>query len=294
MDKIKVLWIDDECMDAYGKLTFMGKQFTGYAYEQGIDIIPMSSYAEGMRAIENNPSEWCAVILDIREQRATDGNAADGYTDMYYWLQEFHIKHGQEEPYIFTLSGEKQYQGKDTTIRKERYSSKKVYDKNKGDYLTLFEDIRKIENVSTLYQIQCKYKDALEASASLGKEARERLIKIIWQIQKKENEPQVLNEMRKYIEDFPIRKMEAEGYFPFDCVTLNDRSRIIGDKKNTIPEYIKRSFHSLVSITQEGSHGRTVIDNDVRQGKAPYLLRSCAFELLNIIYWMKDISYKET
>lgn len=31
---IEVLWIDDECMTNFGKLSPMGEEFVNYAYEQ--------------------------------------------------------------------------------------------------------------------------------------------------------------------------------------------------------------------------------------------------------------------
>ena len=150
---IKVLWIDDECKDIYGELSVMGREFIEYAYEQGIEITPMSTYKEGLTTIEACPLEWCAIILDIREQKATTGNAVDGYQNAYDWLRDFHIKHHQEEPYIFTLSGEKRYHEEDSLIRKELYCSKRVYDKSGEDYKSLFDDIHKIENISDLYKL---------------------------------------------------------------------------------------------------------------------------------------------
>ena len=287
---IKVLWIDDECKDMYGELSVMGREFIEYAYEQGIEITPISAYKDGLTAIESRPLEWCAVILDIREQKATTGSAVDGYQNAYDWLRDFHNKRNQLEPYVFTLSGEKRYHDKDSLIRKESYCSKRVYDKNSGDYKILFEDIRKIEKISDLYKLQKGYTNLLCIANLLGKNAYNRLLEIIYPIliKKRITDPKLLNEIRKYLEDFVIAFLGNKSFFPDEIKSLNDCSRYIGSQKD-IPEYIKRSFHSLVSIVQEGSHGRTVIDNDVRYGNAPYLLQSCLFELLNIIYWIKNV-----
>ena len=280
---IKVLWIDDECKDIYGELSVMGREFIEYAYEQEIEITPISAYKDGLTAIESRPLEWCAVILDIREQKATTGSAVDGYQNAYDWLRDFHNKRNQLEPYVFTLSGEKRYHDKDSLIRKESYCSKRVYDKNSGDYKILFEDIRKIEKVSDLYKLQNEYTNLLCIANLLGENANNRLLEIMYPIliKKRFTDP-------KYLEDFVIAFLESKSFFPDEVKSLNDRSRYI-ERKEDIPEYIKRSFHSLVRIVQEGSHGRTIIDNDVRYGNAPYLLQSCLFELLNIIYWTKNV-----
>ena len=287
---IKVLWIDDECKDIYGNLSPKGRGFIEYANDKGIEITPVSTYEEGLSAIKERPLEWCAVILDIREQRATVGNAADGYQRAYDWLRDFHNERHQQEPYIFTLSGEKRYHDEDALIRKESYCSKRVYDKNLENYKILFDDIRKIEGISDLYKLQDEYKDLLRISSLLGEKADKRLLEIMYLILVKRDvtNSKLLNEIRKYLEDFVIAFLGNKSFFPNDIKSLNDCSRYIGNQKD-IPEYIKRSFHSLVSIVQEGSHGRTVIDNDVRYGESPYLLQSCLFELLNIIYWTKYV-----
>lgn len=179
---IKVLWIDDECKDIYGNLSLMGRGFIEYANDKGIEITPVSTYEEGLSAIKERPLEWCAVILDIREQRATVGNAADGYQRAYDWLRDFHNERHQQEPYIFTLSGEKRYHDEDALIRKESYCSKRVYDKNSENYKILFDDIRKIEGISDLYKLQDEYKDLLRISSLLGEKADNRLLEIMYLI----------------------------------------------------------------------------------------------------------------
>ena len=56
-----------------------------------------------------------------------------------------------------------------------------------------------------------------------------------------------------------------------------------------VPVYIQRSFHSAVTVSNEGSH-RLRIDQDTKDGVAPYLIRSTVFELLNILIWLKTLS----
>ncbi len=291
---IKVLWIDDECMDATGALTPIGSQFIELAYHQGIEITPIAGYEEGMEAIEAKPFEWSAVILDIREQHTSEDNATTGYNNAILHLVAFQARFRQKEPYIFTLSGDRQYHDDQEAvmhIHEWPHCSKRVYDKTEEDYRLLLNDIRKIESVSELYQFQHKYNDILSTTHEvLGKEAYERLLDIMWHIlaENRKNEPELLNEIRKYLEDFITLTLEEMRFFPRGVESLNDQSRFIGDQRD-LPRYVKRSFYSLVSVTQEGSHGRTVVDEDVRYGKAPYLLQSCLFELFNIIYWLKEL-----
>ena len=51
-----------------------------------------------------------------------------------------------------------------------------------------------------------------------------------------------------------------------------------------VPLYIQRSFHSCVEISNNGSH-REEVFNAIRSGKAPFLVRSTVFDLLNILQW---------
>lgn len=219
---IKVLWIDDECKDIYGELSIMGREFIEYAYEQEIEITPISAYKDGLTAIESRPLEWCAVILDIREQKATTGSAVDGYQNAYDWLRDFHNKRNQLEPYVFTLSGEKRYHDKDSLIRKETYCSKRVYDKNCGDYKILFEDIRKIEKVSDLYKLQNEYTNLLCIANLLGGNADNRLLEIMYPIliKKRFTDPKLLNEIRKYLENFVIAFLESKSFFTDEVKSL--------------------------------------------------------------------------
>lgn len=291
---IKVLWIDDECLNEQGDLTDLGREFIECAYDEDIDITPKSNYKEGLDAIETQPSEWIAVILDIREQKAMNGNGADGFLEACERVRRLHWSKKQEEPYVFVLSGAKQYHEPDSPISQPTYCTKRVYDKNGKDYKILFEDIRKIAKKSSLYQLRKNYTEVLDAAKVLGEDAYNRLFEIMEPILVDGNtcDSLLLNEIRKYLEEFIMPTLERCNFFQEKDDTLTKRSKSIDDRDD-VPEYVKRSMHSLVSITQMGSHAKInkkmIVDSDVREGKVPYLLRSCVFELFNIIYWMKDV-----
>lgn len=297
---IKVLWIDDECKDINGDLSKMGREFIEYAYEQGIEITSMSTYEEGISAIESRPLEWSAVILDIREQKTTTGNAVDGYQKAYDWLHAFHLEHHQQEPYVFTLSGEKRYQEvEDSFIRQKPYCRKRVYDKNSEDYKLLFDDIRNIKDIAPLFKLHEEYFDVLDISKSLGENARDRLLEIMHPILIKKDtaNPTILNEIRKYLEEIIFEYFKKRFSFPDkknSLWALKDHLKMLQKQKDNpidVPKYITSSLCHLLNAVQEGSHGKTDIDNDIRNGDAPYLLQNCLFELLTIIYWMKSLVY---
>ena len=59
-----------------------------------------------------------------------------------------------------------------------------------------------------------------------------------------------------------------------------------------IPIYIQRAIHTCVAVTNPGSH-RTKTDSDVKDGKAPYLIRSLIYNMLDILYWCKNLPPKD-
>ncbi len=291
---IEVLWIDDECMTNFGKLSPMGEEFVNYAYEQKIKITPMQTYEEGVGAIRNNPHKWCAVILDIHNQKATSGKASDDFDEAREEINKIHNLYRQEEPYIFILSGNKLYHGEHSTIRKPDYCSKSIYDKNGENYKQLFEDILKIQDVSELYTCQEQFRDVLTIAKDVcGEETWQKLLKVLYEITIKDvkNNPALFNDMRKILEDIS-EGLKQLGYSYFsetkDNVTLNNLSLYVG-KDTSVPEYIQRAFHTLVRVVQDGSHSQKV-DEDVRNSRAPYLLRSCVYELCNILIWMRSLA----
>lgn len=284
---IEVMWIDDE----YKKI---GDSFIGLAEMNGINITPFDTYAKGVMALEREPKKWIAVILDIREQAAKRGTATDNFHMAREKIKEFQLLNHQKEPYVFVLTGEANYLDSDA-FPKTNYASKRVYSKGLEDYKILFDDIKKIEEVSLLNQITHDYHDVLSTATDYFKvdnDTFKRLFLVIQEIlyNKVVNNPDLLNAIRKLLwEKIVFPKMYELKYIPDDIYKkgLNESSKYIG-KDERFPAYIQRSVHSLVDKTQRGSHGNTTIDKDVSEGRAPYLLRSCLYDLLNIIIWMKN------
>lgn len=291
---IEVLWIDDECMNSSGELSDLGISVVNTAYDKGIKITSMLTYKEGVNAIRNHPLKWCAVILDIRNDKATTEKASDDFDAARDEIRGIQILNHQREPYIFILSGDEQYHGEHSTIRKPDYCSKSIYAKSNGDYELLFEDILKIQSISKLYTCQEQYKDVLTiANEFCGEGTWQRLLNALYKITINDikNNPALFNEMRKILEDI-MKVLEQYRYSYFaetkEEISLNNLSRYIGNDKN-VPVYIQRAFHTLTSVTQNGSH-RLEVDSDVLCSRAPYLLRSCLYELCNILIWMRNLA----
>ena len=230
---IEVLWIDDECMTNSGKLSPMGEEFVNYAFEQNIKITPMQTYKDGVGAIRNNPHKWCAVILDIHNQKATSGKASDDFDATRDEIKSIQALNHQEEPYIFILSGNKLYHGEHSTIRKPDYCSKSIYDKNGENYKQLFEDILKIQNISKLYTCQEQYKDVLTIAKNFcGNETWQRLLMVLYKttINDVKNDPALL----KYIDILDITNvvLSIKGCMKDDRNLDFFRSNVLGRREN--------------------------------------------------------------
>ncbi len=109
-----------------------------------------------------------------------------------------------------------------------------------------------------------------------------------------ESDHTIPTECRKILEGIKARVREKKILIPSidnPEEKLNKFSKQIDNVKTGIPEYVKRSFHSCCSISQEASHS---LDTDwiIKQGKAPYLTRTLILELLNILNWLYDVNKK--
>lgn len=286
---LEVLWIDDQCRCENGEYTIMGRNVIEYAYSKEIEITAITTYEEGIELIKKNPRKWIAVILDIRDQRATNGNAVSGYLKAVEDFKKLRAEHKGLELYVFTLSGEKKYQEEDTLVYKPEYCSKSVYEKCNEDYKILFDDIKKITNISVLYKIRSEYEDVLRVARRIGDDEYW-LIELIYRVLELSDRT-TLNDLRKYVERYIIPYLNKVSFFSpeINVSCLNECSRYIG-KQNNVPVYIKRSIHSLVEIIQDGSHANmsTIVDRELHEGRAPYVLKSCLFELLNVVYWLDN------
>lgn len=300
---INVLWVDDLIINPDGTETDYCKSTVNRAYDEGIDITPFATYDEAYSEIEKYPSKWIAIILDVRNDQAIEGNENQDFLKMRRRVRSFRSEHNNRvEPYIFvfsadhvTISNAKRYFDKDADIQ-----SKEVYNKP-DDINVLFEDIKAAANLSTIYATYKKYEDIMNAMAEMEWSGEDQnfvfsLIKNIDLDNDYKNDT-IYTGIRKLLEVALYTKLERAGIMDgFEKSinesvddTINKRSLYMGTNKK-VPLYIQRAFHSLTMITQNGSHYHAtsphlVVARDTRQGNAPYLLKSCLFDLLNIIIW---------
>lgn len=231
--------------------------------------------------------------MDICDERAEHGETEDGFSEIYSEIEKFQVRNNQPEPYIFVYSGSDRFSTKEqqSIIRKRDYA-KRVYVKGSVPELKeMFADIKKIVEVSPYYKLQQKYHDIFSAVKSLEweKENVEVLWRIIVSVENGKSGPSLLNDMRKLLEGEVFESMLDLDVLSSDCDTITKMSLEIS-KISNVPVYVQRALHSLTVITNDGSHGKktTTTSSDILSGKAPYLLRSCMFELFNVIIWQNN------
>ena len=313
---VKILWVDDESKDVIGNYTAKGDSFISDAGWEGINVTAFNQYNDALHELELHPTLYTAIVLDVEDDRASDGDKKDGFMEAMRSIDSFHGKHNQKEPYVFVFTGHDKYTSGDSKVMtKPDYASKNVYLKG-SDREILFEDIKKVAENSRLYQVFRKYDDVLKAAQHrFDTENLDNLREVIFRIEYegKSTDDSILNIMRKIL-------FYCFDHVPFDYPQLDGqgnrienyaaKSKFIGDRRNSevIAPYIQRYFHSLVEVLNVGSHSGDEVSSgndeknlkkkpvsvDVKEGKAPYLLRACMYELFNIIIWLDQDKFSLT
>lgn len=278
MAKYNVLWIDDE----FEKLTSVIVD----AEMDDIKLSPFNTSIVGMRAFEENIYKWDAIILDAKCWNESSDEVATT-KGMHNSLEKItELKHKRVVP-VFIFSGQGDLYDDDEFKRSLR--GKKLYKKgNKSDQAQLFIDIRTEADKLAETQIRFKYADVVEKFNEIKYE----LIKILVTIHKDiTDDKDIFTPIRKILE-WVMNYCNTSGVLPleFRSSNLAECSSFLGKREmqEYVPVHIQRSLHSCVEIANNGAH-RLIIDNVVAKNKAPYLIRSTVFELLNIIYWCKTL-----
>ena len=309
MEAIKAIWVDDQCLERDGQLSRLGEEIVNLAGDKGIDITPCTRYDEAYKIIISNPYEWIACILDIRNEYTSAGEAEDGFTDMKNKLERLNAERkvaGLQELFIFVLSGFDQYAN--PLFQREEYASKKVYFKGTEDVPLLFEDLKKCAQNADLYRLKKHYSDVFNAVDFLEWENSDKFLffKLLYTLDTSPDikEANLMNDFRKLLEGAVMETLVKLGVpLPFDNNKdnmLNTRCKYIKDfgLQPVIPIYIQESFGVLSNLSSNGSHRgdseekkkKLIVDPDITNGNAPYLLRSCLFFLLNIVVWLKHFA----
>lgn len=281
MSKYKILWIDDkwEEMISFKDVCELP--------ENGFEVVTCNNAVDGMRIFERHLEEWSGVILDAKVFKDSESQVdrLDGLTYSIRKIQE--LSHVRYVPYyIFT--------GQPDTASGTAFAEEHVdhyYEKDK-DEDKLIANIK--ENAVKLLdtQIRHKYQVVFETWPEADHDLL-RILKILDNEDWKNNS--LLNDVRKLMNDV-MDRLNERGLctVEHDGSNLNACSIMLCQPymETIIPVYIQRSIHTCVAITNPGSH-RTKTDSDVKDGRAPYLIRSLIYNMLDILYWCKNLPPKE-
>lgn len=248
----------------------------------GFEMVTCTNAEEGMEIFEAQLEEWSGVILDAKVFKGK-GDEVDRLEGLDYSRKRIsELKYKRDVPtYIFT--------GQPDLISGTTFAELvgEFYEKDK-DEDRLIADIKKNADEMENTQIIHKYQKVFD----VWPESKLDLLRILKAIKHEDwLDNTVFNSIRKILSDVMTRLYDC-GYCSVvhDGSNLADCSRALGapNMSEIIPVYIQRSMHTCVEVTNPGSH-RTECDSAVKDGKAPYLVRSMTYDLLNILYWCKDL-----
>ena len=275
MNKYKILWIDDQ-------YELLSELMERCEVINGFEITKCRFAKEGMKTFENHLEEWSAVVLDAKVLMESL-NEVPNLSGLRYCRDCINeLKPRRYVPmFIFT--------GQPDLISNEMFENMvdKYYSKGDDDD-QLIEDIISAADQQEETQIIHKHQIVFDT----WPESRHDLIRILKVLENEEwQNNSVLNDVRKIMNDVMTRLYER-GFcsIKHDGSNLAECSRILGQRymEEIIPVYIQRAIHSCVEITNPGSH-RSETDSDVRDNKAPYLIRSLIYNMLDILYWSKNL-----
>lgn len=279
MNKYKILWIDDQ-------YELLSELMERCEVMNGFEITKCRFAKEGMITFENHLEEWSAVVLDAKVLMESL-NEVPNLSGLRYCRDRINeLKPRRYVPmFVFT--------GQPDLISNEMFENMvdKYYSKGDDDD-QLIEDIISAADQQEETQIVHRHQVVFDT----WPESRHDLIRILKILENEEwQNNSVLNDVRKIMNDVMTRLYER-GFcsIKHDGSNLAECSRILGQRymEEIIPVYIQRAIHSCVEITNQGSH-RLKTDSDVKDNKAPYLVRSLIYNMLDILYWCRLLPPKD-
>lgn len=271
MKKYNILWIDDEWEKQDSFLTL--------AEQENIEITPFKTSFEGMDALEKDIFLWDGVILDAKVYDKSENETAStiGMHRSIHRLKELSSK--RLIPW-FVFTGQPDLQS--NSYFSESLAGKKYYSKS-NDQLKLINDIKKQADLLLETQIRHKFSNVF------GIIDDNDLLKLLLALENNDcNNSNHFPLLRKLLED-TYKIIQNIGLIPPEINKTNKQSDFLRQEalSKYIPNYIQGNMRSLANTTNDGSH-RLIVDNDVKLGKAPYLLHCTAFQLLSILYWLNN------
>lgn len=270
MDNIRVIWINngDESQLKY----------KGIAQKHQIDITFYECFNDCKRYIENPKGICDAIVLNDEVKIINPKMKAniDGLTNATEKIKQT-LPRFIVTPKIKIKKTDEYHIG--------LYSSNKKLYRLESEVEKLFEDI-KLEVNSQIEKRHEIIFDFCNDNEILIKE-------LLTKLEEKDShkDSSIPNKCRLIVERLRNKNIFDEELK--NC-NLKEFSKRLNNANN-VPEHIKRSLHSCITIGHEGSHdgsSENHTTNMISYGKAPYLTKSLIYQLLNILYWCASIDDK--
>lgn len=290
-----ILWVDDE-YEKLGATIRSAKDF-------GLKLIPFKSFEAGVAELEKNLTYFDGILLDAKFFEKENDVAGSEDTDYVHRAKErilqlpkkfdIHILTGQAEAF------------EDKTFNKV---FTKVFRKGvSDDEDALFNSLRNASEKQEDFQIRHEYQRVFEIGQDkyLGKKVLELLLNLIKQVKSKsdfEVTKDNLLSLRKIIENL-VDKLFQLNLIPEEIHKsgLNSSVKFLCNNKSNFgytvtKEYMHPSmayfFDNLVFMVQDSQHDKIglkfYVDEYISQVKSPYLFKSLAFQMLDILIWLKQ------
>ena len=313
MEKLKIVWIDDE----YKTL----EAFIELADNSSIELIPFEFAKAGIEYIESNLSIIDGVILDARgwQDSAEEAVSLKGLAYCERKLNELKAK--KIIPYCI-YTGQTSLMSVDESF-KELYADVKVFDKTSKDGpKDVLEFMAQSGKGLIDFQLREKYHDVFKVCTDdyTNNNHFNTMMSLLKKIHNPLDESVNMpgfNDLRKILESVFLKANE-KGLLHDICVSrqsnvkLNDALRFMSGKSTNIystrngtqyvamnaKTYIKSLLHDqikdIIDLTNAGSH---VENNDDKRPFDEYkgdldtnnLLFSVAFKLMDVLIWFKTL-----
>lgn len=292
----KVLWIDDQPIDLLQDL----------AEEFDLDIHVETCYNNGIEWLRNNQEICMAVVLDVK-CKITDGPTEVASKNAFRekWLDVVELCTQRKQiPWFVYTAGD--YDGIEAL--QDMIPSRKLYRKpiGMGD---LIKNISQAIELSDMAMAVKKYGDVINFYYNQPNQLE--IIKPLFRVIKivEENDytnTSAFNDMRKIL-GWATAYMREHGLLPSSVIRITSASYYLKNinfrAKQIVPNYISYGYNTCEDVCNNGSHGKMegstddtnnlIVDELVDSGKAPYLIRSTFYELMNILDWCTKLPTSE-
>ena len=267
-----VIWIDDKYEDI---------DLPGNGEQEDIYITPFKFGRDGISALQANLDFWDGVIIDVKCLWESVDEL--DRVENFHKIKEELLTLKSKRPIPFFV-----YSGQPDVLSDESFKAslngRRLYKKNLHEE-ELLRDIKTEADRLLDVQIRHKYLDTIGV---LPSNLKKELIDILSYVENNiTDNPDVFPKMR-FVINWVMDRLNEYGLLAVkhNGANINACSVYLGktELKDYVPIHIQRSFHSCVEVCNNGSH-RIDIFNIVQDKQAPFLIRSTAFELLNILKW---------